>query len=223
MKTRLTCGRVRERVPASAIAQVVFAITFRGDAMQFQAFDPDVEVNGQTVLAVVAGMKSATWVAERMLAAEGIVDPQPNEWYGQQAWLNAFKAISERVGGLTLRKIGNSIPENADWPPDVSDVPGALASIDVAYHLNHRLHGHVLMNLETGSMSEGIGHYGFAAIDDHAASMTCRNPYPCDFDRGIIEAAALKFRPVGSNLKVDHAAGDCRKKGAESCTYEVHW
>lgn len=191
--------------------------------MQFQSFDPDVEVNGQTVLAVVAGMKSATWVAERMLAAEGIDAPRADEWYSQQAWLNAFRAISDRVGGLTLRKIGNSILENADWPPNVSDVPGALASIDVAYHLNHRPHGDVLMDLGTGTMGEGIGHYGFTAIDQHTGVMVCRNPYPCDFDFGIIEAAATKFRPVGSNLRVTHVVGDCRKRGAESCTYEIVW
>jgi hypothetical protein len=191
--------------------------------MQFKAFEPEVEVNGQTVLAVVAGMKSATWVAERMLAAEGIVEPKPHEWYSQQAWLNAFRAIGERVGDLTLRKIGNSIPENADWPPGVSDVPGALASIDIAYHLNHRLHGDVLMNLETGEMSEGIGHYGFTATDDHTGVMVCRNPYPCEFDRGIIEAAAIKFRPIGSNIKVEHAPGPCRKRAAEACTYDIHW
>ena len=175
------------------------------------------------MLAVVQGMKSAVWVAEQMLAAEGIRNPTANEWYDQQAWLNAFKAISEKVGSLTLRKIGNSIPDSADWPPNVIDIPSALAAIDVAYHLNHRIHGKCLMDLTTGVMTEGIGHYTYTAVDDHHGAVVCKNPYPCDFDLGIIESAAARFRPVGSSLKIVHAAGICRKRGHSSCTYEASW
>ena len=191
--------------------------------MQFQAFAAGVEVNGQTVLSVMEGMKSARWVAEQMLAAEGIKDPVVGEWYKQQAWLNAFKAISEKVGVLTLRKIGNSIPDNADWPPNVIDIPSALAAIDVAYHLNHRIDGKILFDMATGAFTEGIGHYTYTNVDDYHGTMVCKNPYPCDFDLGIIESAAAKFKPAGSNLKVTHDAGACRKRGHGSCTYQISW
>jgi hypothetical protein len=191
--------------------------------MQFQAFDPEIEVNGQTILSVVKGMLTGGWLGEKMLRDEGIDEPKPGEWYGQQAWLNAFRNISEKVGALTLRKIGNSIPETADWPPQINDVHGALASIDVAYHLNHRKQGTILFDLETGAMSEGIGHYTYATAGDAEGRMVCENPYPCEFDLGIIQAAANKFKPEGAAVVVEHEAGSCRKDGAEACAYHVSW
>ena len=105
--------------------------------VQFVAFAPNVEVNGQTVLSVVDGLNPFRMLALRILSGHGIVDPKPGEWYSQQAWLDAFKHISEKVSA-TLYKIGLQIPENADFPPDVDTIEKALASIDVAYHMNHR-------------------------------------------------------------------------------------
>jgi hypothetical protein len=54
--------------------------------------------------------------------------------------------------------------------------------------------------------------------------MVCANPYPCDFDRGIVEAMAGRFRPQGSVPVVRHdGAQPCRKTGGESCTYLIRW
>jgi len=191
--------------------------------MQFQAFDPSIEVNGQTVLAVVKGMPLAPWLAEQILASEGVSNPQPGEWYSQQAWLNAFRIVSEKVGPLTLHKIGQSIPDNADWPPGIDDIHAALASIDVAYHLNHRRGTTVLMDLETGTMEEGIGHYAYEGVDDTHGTMVCENPYPCDFDSGIIEATARRFQTPDAALTIVHGPKSCRKRGDESCTYHISW
>ncbi len=148
----------------------------------------------------------------------------PGKWYSQQAWLDAFKAIANEVGLLTLFQIGRRIPENADWPPHVTDIHSALASIDVAYHMNHRINGRALFDPATGAMSEGIGHYGYQRIDDRTARMTCKNPYPCDFDRGIIESAANKFKPAGFRVSVHHDdPAMCRKAGGDACIYTVTW
>ena len=76
---------------------------------QFEAFSPGVEVNGQSVLSVVAGMSmlaSFKTMAIKILSANGINDPKANEWYPLQPWLNAFKDISEKVGPATLRSKG---------------------------------------------------------------------------------------------------------------------
>lgn len=73
-------------------------------------------------------------------------------------------------------------------------------------------------------MSEGIGHYVFSKPGDREAKMVCQNPYPCDFDRGIIEGMARKFRPTGSTVQIAHNdAAPCRKKGAQSCEYIIKW
>lgn len=190
---------------------------------EFIAFSPGVEVNGQTVLSVVEG-STIKKSALKFLSKNGINDPQPGHWYSQQSWLDAFRAIATEVGHLTLFQIGKKIPENADWPPQVKDVHGALASIDIAYHMNHRIGGRVLFDPATGAMAEGIGHYQYQRTGDTSARMVCNNPYPCDFDRGIIESAANKFKPSGFRVTVVHDAPDhCRMRGGDDCSYTVSW
>ncbi|HLA83665.1 MAG TPA: hypothetical protein VJL29_02640 [Thermoguttaceae bacterium] len=192
---------------------------------QFVAFKPNVEVNGETVFAVVDGMGLFKSRALQILAQNGIVDPKPGRWYSQQAWLDSFRVISETIGSLTLCAIGRKIPENANFPTDIDSIETALASIDVAYHMNHRLVGKCLFDPRTGKMSEGIGHYRYDKMGNKKVRMTCNNPYPCEFDRGIIEAMAQRFKPAGClfvSVKHDDDAS-CRKKGADSCTYHVEW
>lgn len=177
---------------------------------QFKVFTPGVQVNGQTVLSIVEGMGLFKERALRILAENSISNPQPEQWYSQQAWLNAFKTIAETIGQATLYQIGKKIPENAIWPPDIDSIEKALASIDTAYHLNHR--------------GGEIGHYTFTPAADRSGKMVCHNPYPCDFDRGLVEAIARKFAPTGAVVIVKHDDRQpCRKSGAHTCTYLISW
>ncbi len=181
---------------------------------QYKAFSPKVEVNGQTVLSIVDGMGAYKIGALQILEENGIKDPKPNQWYSQQAWLNSFKAIAEKIGNNTLFVIGKKIPENADFPPDIDSIEAALQSIDVAYHMNHK--------------GGEIGEYKYKKPDEekNEVEMVCNNPYPCDFDRGIIEATARKFAPPNkaTRVRVTHDnTKPCRKKGNDSCTYHVTW
>jgi hypothetical protein len=91
-----------------------------------------------------------------------------------------------------------------------------------AYHLNHGKHGRVMFDVESGTMLEGIGHYGYLPVaGENRIVSTCRNPYPCDFDLGILTAMAKRFAP---DATVDHVEGEtCRKSGADECTYVVTW
>jgi hypothetical protein len=185
--------------------------------MQFKAITPGVEVSGAAVLSVIEGMsrcsdldlmESFRKMAIRMLTKHGIVEPQKDKWYLQQAWLDAFKEISEEIGPATLKMIGEKIPDTALWPSDIETIHEGLASIDVAYHMNHR--------------GGEIGHYIYSSTGKKSGKMVCNNPYPCDFDLGIIKATARRFSPKGITAVVGHDdAGPCRKKGGESCTYRI--
>jgi hypothetical protein len=191
---------------------------------QFQAINPNVQVNGQTVLSFVEGLGAMKQLGLKILSENGITEPASDKWYPQQSWLNAFRQISEKVGPRTLYIIGKSIPENAQFPPDIDNIEKALASIDVAYHMNHSLHGKPLFNQQTGNMQEGIGHYSFKKTGDNQAEIVCDNPYPCDFDKGIIDAMAHKFKPANAFVKTTHEESEgCRKKGQNSCRYVVKW
>jgi hypothetical protein len=177
---------------------------------QFKAFAPGVEVNGETVLSILDGLGPYKQTGLNLLAEHGINDPQPGKWYPQQAWLDAFKAIAEKMGPKTLLAIGKTIPENAKWPPQVDTIEKALSSIDVAYHMNHR--------------GGEIGHYSFETLGPKSGKMVCKNPYPSDFDLGIIYAAARKFAPKGvfPTVKLDENSPS-RASGADSCTFLILW
>jgi len=177
---------------------------------QFQAFAPGVTVNGQTVLSVVSGMGSFKNTAVKILQQHGIQDLSPLGWYSQQSWLDAFRDIFQGIGVKTLYQIGVSIPKNAKFPPGIDNLEKALASIDAAYHLNHR--------------GGEIGHYQFTKTAPSQGVMVCHNPYPCEFDRGIIEAMATRFRGAGPAPKVVHdSSKPCRSKQGDSCTFLIAW
>lgn len=191
---------------------------------QFVAFNNKVEVNGRTILSVLDGMKGFESTAEKFLAENGIMQVDPNGWYLQQDWLNAFQKIASAIGSKTLTNIGSTVPEHAEWPPDIDNMEAALQSIDIAYHMNHRLNNELLFNVQTGQMKEGIGHYHYNKTSEREIRITCNNPYPCDFDKGLIKAVATRFKPADAKLKfAEHIATGCRNKGQDQCTYVITW
>ncbi len=178
---------------------------------EFVAFDPIVQVRGEAVRAVVDGMNGANWKALEILAEHNIHNPKWEMWYLQQNWLSALKGISETLGQDAIRAIGRKIPENALFPPGIDTIEKALQSIDVGYHMNH--------------CGGEIGAYEFQGTGPRSAKIVCRNPYPCAFDQGIIEAMAARFKPDDSvAVSVQHDDSvPCRRHGADSCTYVVTW
>jgi hypothetical protein len=198
--------------------------------MQFKAFEEGIEVNGQTVYAIIDGFKHFRSLAAKFLLNNGIGESDqeqgviidPEAWYSQEAWLDAFEAIAKAVGDSVLFQIGVSIPRNAQFPPWVVDIESAVKSVDIAYHMNHRKQGQIMFNPENMSMTEGIGHYGFEKIEGKNIIVSkCENPYPCDFDCGIMTTMASKFEVQAAVAHND--SEPCRKNGADSCTYMITW
>lgn len=177
----------------------------------FKASSPNVEVNGETVFSIIDGMSAFKAKAEKILSENDIENPRPGLWYNQQAWLNAFKSIAEHIGPSTLNAIGQKIPENAKFPPEINDIHKALGAIDVAYHMNHR--------------NGEIGSYKYQKIDDKNVKIICTNPYPDEFDKGIIVAMTRRFKPAGViNVKVNiDESQPTRTKGGDSTTFLISW
>ncbi|MBN1566829.1 MAG: hypothetical protein JXA73_03215 [Acidobacteria bacterium] len=179
---------------------------------EFRVLDTKAEVNGESILALVDGMGAFRETALKILAKQGIADPQPGEWYGQQSLLDALGVISEKLGVDALYNIGLKIPDKAQFPPDINSLDRALNMLDTAYHMNHR-YGE-------------IGHYNLINVGDFGFEMVCENPYPCDFDRGILAALCGRYKPKGSGVTATVIHDDskpCRKSGASSCTYRIIW
>lgn len=187
-------------------------LTAQGDrAMaQFKAFEPGVEVMGELVLQFVEVMGAFKSLAEGILRDHGIVDPKPGEWYLQQAWLDSFKTIAEQIGPNTVFLLARQIPTSADIGVEIDTLEKALFHLDPAYRSTHR--------------NGEAGHYIFVKTGERAGQMHTLNPYPCDFDRGILDALTKRFEPANPYLDVVHDdLAPCKKQGADSCTYSITW
>ncbi|MEI6875803.1 MAG: hypothetical protein WCL50_11825 [Spirochaetota bacterium] len=179
---------------------------------QFVAFAEGVEVNGETVLAFLDCTAGFREECLAILAAHGISSPQKGEWYPEQAWLDSFAAISTRVGKTTLNRIGMMIQKSSIFPADIKRIEDALAAIDKVYHQSHR--------------GGEIGEYSISPLGARKSRVTCRNPHPCEFDHGLVEAVAVASTPADSKqVTVVHARGGlpCRQKGGDFCAYDVSW
>jgi len=173
---------------------------------EFIPYDSLVEVSGAAILSTIAGMEDNVLP---VLAAYGIDQPEADEWYPQQAWLDVLKEISDNGGLLDLVSVGMRIPETALWPPEVDSVEKALTSIDVAYQMNHR--------------NGEIGSYHAEVVDEGHVQLMCDNPYPSDFDYGLIYQTTRKFLPKGETFIVRRADSPSRKHGDDMCIYDVTW
>ncbi len=180
---------------------------------QYVPFDENAEVSGQSILGFVNAIPVFREEMLQVLQKNGIDNLKPDEWYPMICNLNAYKEIGESYGANTLFAIGKAIPEHAVFPPDIDDLEKALASIDVAYHMNHR--------------NGDIGHYKLAKFSevDKLATMECYNPYPSNFDRGIITTMVRKFKPptvLRIDVEVD-TSKPSRLDGADRCTFRIIW
>ena len=202
--------------------------------MQFSPFEPGIEVFGASIDAVVEGFALFPTIGLEKLAQHGIgemrvgggVGKKPefhverDAWYRQDSWLAAFEDISKSIGPHVLFKIGNQVPKHAPFPASIRDIHAGVKSLDVAYHMNHRKGGKVMFDGSNGRMLEGIGHYEYRDGGNKQIIMVCKNPYPCELDRGLIQAVSEKFE---RGAKVSHEKGLCRKNGSDTCTYYVKW
>jgi hypothetical protein len=171
----------------------------------------NIEVYGQSVQALVNAMNALKLKAQRILATHGIEQLEAEKWYPMRSVLDSFDDILKQVGPFTTRAIGQAIPKHAVFPPGINALEEALRSLDQAYRMNHRGTGF-------------IGSYHYQSLGENTGRMVCSNPYPCEFDQGIIEALYDRFPPKGSfRLRIDHDASGCRAKGNPTCTYLLKW
>ncbi|MFP2957116.1 hypothetical protein ACLEPN_04585 [Myxococcus sp. 1LA] len=189
-----------------------------------------ITASGASVASVVEAVKSFSVLLGVLLEtmkvqsrdANGQLTVDDNGWYPLEDYLQAYKKIDSLLGGRGLEKVGSIVPQKAVFPANINDVRSALASIDVAYHMNHRKDGRGMFNPVTGEKLEGIGHYHFHPVEGrNEARIVLDNPYPCRFDMGLVKGMAQRFAP-DATLTHDPSAG-CRQKGASSCTYVVTW
>jgi hypothetical protein len=181
--------------------------------MQNRVIPPEVEVLGQSIMAMIGGMELLKARALKILADNGIPKLEPQGWYPMSNAVIAIRSIEEKIGPVTMRAVGRKIPEHAKFPPDIRTLEDALRSLDTAYQMNHRK-----------QVGRSIGGYRFESAGARGGRMICDNPYPCNFDHGIIEALCERFRPKDAIwVRVEHDPQGCRHKGDDACAYNISW
>jgi hypothetical protein len=183
-------------------------------------------VGGVSIGAVIDAFQQYPSVVTKYLTQYGLGGKQGQidrtAWYSLDKWLAVYNAIAKEVGVNSLYSIGKKVPENVEFPPNVTDIRSMFGSLNFAFHLNHRKNGELMFDVNTGKTLDGIGSVTCDfAQGEQKLTLRFENPYPCEFDRGLIHAFAMRFEPA-ARVAHDNAA-PCRKKGASSCTYHVQW
>lgn len=182
---------------------------------------PGYEVSGASARAIVKAAGAHKNIVESVFAKYRIWNVERDFWYPVDAAVNVLVSIEQQVGAHTLFAIGKSVPSHADLPPGLDGVEAMLSSIDIAYHLNHRHNGQVMFDPATGRKLDGIGCYSYRPEGPRRGTMFCENPYPGEFDRGLVTAFARFFEPT-AEVERDPTKPS-RLKGGDSCTFLISW
>jgi hypothetical protein len=153
---------------------------------------------------------------------DGIVDIDPKKWYPLAPMVRALRSAAAQVGDQVAYEVGTQIPKNAVFPPQINSIESALASLDIAMHMNHRKNGKLMFDPATGEMTEGIGHLLYKKIEGkNEIHILGDTPFRCAMDHGLITAMARRFQP---KAKCAHAPEPkCKDKGGTQCLYIVTW
>lgn len=167
---------------------------------------PDATVSGGNILSMLAAMGPFRRRGEQILGEYGIHEVTPEAWYPLRAYVDSLQTIGEKMGPNTLFQIGRQIPHHVLLPPGIDTFEKVMASFGMAYDMNHR------------GVKQGV--IPFSITDSRHGTITTGTPYPCDFDRGVIQgffAKLLSTRPTVNPVE----GKPCKARGGETCTYEI--
>jgi hypothetical protein len=155
-------------------------------------------------------------------ASDGTILFDQNKWYPLEGNLRAIARIQNEFGNVVIRQMTAALLRNAKFPPSVVNIESGLASLDIAYHMNHARNGVAMFSPDTGKMTEGIGHYTSKPVEGKKQILCESNtPYPCAFDHGLFLAMAHRFQHTATLTHLNPA--QCRSSGAASCSYSIAW
>jgi hypothetical protein len=180
----------------------------------YKAFSDNVEVIGRKVLAVVNSHPTFKDLGLEILAKHGLSEVDPAKWYKQQNWLNVFSDIKQKFGSSTIFNIGKSaVTPRKEGEIAKYTLKESLDNLDEFYKKCHR--------------GGDVGYYKLLKFDafEKIAIMECKNPYPDDFDRGMLTATARSYKPIDSlmiDVKLDTSKPN-RLAGALVSTYIITW
>ncbi len=194
--------------------------------MQYIPFQSDVQILGNAIESTIANVGPFRALTIEAMVKTGACPPgtkqlEPQRWYSHKGYLTALRLCAERFGETMLNKAGAEVIRNAVFPRSVTNIHAAFAALDAVFHMNHAIAGQPLFDPSTGTMRDGIGHYHYERCGARNIVMRCENPYPCEFDRGVLTTLARRFEPLALITHID--LHECRQRGGSVCAYEITW
>jgi len=189
---------------------------------QFISYIDGVEVKKNVIQSVIQGKEDRI----QLLKNNGI-DLNSGKWFDLQKWLNTFKEISTTLNDDELFTLGESTIIDSILPP-LLGVKDGLTSLNVGYHLSHKLDGKKMFNILKGpkGVREGIGNVKVIDFDskNKTAIVTSDTPQPSKFEEGVISQIIKHFGPsdIEPIVKLD-LTKESRNDGFESCTFLISW
>ncbi|GAC1653751.1 MAG: hypothetical protein NVS4B3_17100 [Gemmatimonadaceae bacterium] len=163
------------------------------------------QVLGGNILSMLAAMGPFRKTGEQILIDLGITSVAADRWYSLDAYVGALGMIEEKIGPNTLFRVGCEIPNYIPLPPGLDTFESVAAAFAPAFAMNHR-----------GARAGGITH---VMVGPMSARITSGTPYPCDFDRGVVEGLFRKL--LGGGWHFGHDPASCKKTGGALCTHLV--
>ncbi len=170
-----------------------------------------IMVQGETARMVIDGLGELKKKARHILSEYGLERPRPDRWYSHEDLAKLLREVATHGGPFTLYNAGTYVADTMRFPPQVDSMDQALRWLGSAHETAHR--------------GEELGAYTVEGTEMGSVTVISSSLYPCDFDRGLIETTARRFRPAQSRRVslMHYESSPCRESGGEYCMYSVKW
>jgi len=193
------------------------------DATLFRTFSAFTEVSGKMILKMLGACEGYLDQVQQILAAFGLTNLHPEDWYPEQTFLDALCQISDCTSPVLLNQMGAALADTIQCL-SITNLSAAGAPLDASVEesillLNqqyHRWHQHG----EAGDI-----HLIQSIPTLQSVIVQCRHPYPCELDMGLLKRLVQRVTQK-AQVMVFHdyrQTQRCRKTGAGACTLVVSY
>lgn len=171
----------------------------------------DAEVAGKYITALLDDAKTVSPMFERKareyLEENNIENPNPDDWYPMDSFVEVLQRLDDDVGSVTVKKAGREMAKNGTYPDDVDTVDAGLIALSDSHQLAHR-----------NATKAEYGSYEVAQTSPNTIRVSCptQYPYPASLARGVVNGVTEIYNPLASVTEIE-------EQSTEKCAFEIRW